>query len=128
VLGPDHPDVAQTLNNLGNLNRDRGDFAAADDFYQRALAIREKVLGAGHPDYAWTVRDMALLLNKRGDHEQAAVEFERAIVIFNEALGPEHPDLSEVLPGYADALAALGKTARADSVRVVAESLKPEGP
>ena len=42
VLGPDHPNVAQSLNNLAGLYRDQGNSAAAEPLYQRAREIEAK--------------------------------------------------------------------------------------
>jgi tetratricopeptide (TPR) repeat protein len=52
ALGPEHPDVARSLNNLANLYRDKGDYARAETIYQRALAIREKAFGLENPEVA----------------------------------------------------------------------------
>src|SRR3954470_19371642 len=41
VLGPEDPDVAQSLANLANLYRDQGRLAEAEPLYRRALAVRE---------------------------------------------------------------------------------------
>ena len=41
-LGPDHPDVATSLNNLADLYRSMGRYAEAEPLYRRSLAIREK--------------------------------------------------------------------------------------
>jgi tetratricopeptide (TPR) repeat protein len=46
ALGPDHPDVALSLNNLAFLYCYMGDYARAEPLYKRSLAISEKVLGA----------------------------------------------------------------------------------
>ncbi len=43
ALGPDHPDTAQSLNNLGMLLQAMGDIPAARPYLERAL-------GPGHPD------------------------------------------------------------------------------
>ncbi len=50
VLGPEHPNTAQSLNNLAELYRTLGDYSKAEPFYKRALAIYEKVLG---PEQSW---------------------------------------------------------------------------
>jgi hypothetical protein len=47
--GPDHPDTAQSLNNLAAVLRAQGNLDAARTKYERALAIREARLGPGHP-------------------------------------------------------------------------------
>jgi Tfp pilus assembly protein PilF len=49
ALGPNHPDTANSLNNLALLLHDKGDSAGAEPLYRRALAIREKALGPDHP-------------------------------------------------------------------------------
>ena len=43
TLGPDHPDLAQSLNNLAALYNDRKQFDKAEPLYERALEIRLKV-------------------------------------------------------------------------------------
>jgi hypothetical protein len=50
VLGPDHPDTAQSINNLALVLYAKGDYAGAEPLLRRALAIREKALGPNHPD------------------------------------------------------------------------------
>ena len=52
ALGPDHPDIALSLNNLGYLLQAQGDSPARGRSYERALAICEKALGPDHPDTA----------------------------------------------------------------------------
>jgi tetratricopeptide (TPR) repeat protein len=52
VLGPEHPDIATNLSNLGRLLYDQGDFATAQSLFERALAIRAKVLGPEDPGTA----------------------------------------------------------------------------
>src|SRR5262245_47854217 len=49
ALGPDHPDVAQSLNTLATLYSKQGLYAETEPLYTRALAIREKLLGPDHP-------------------------------------------------------------------------------
>jgi len=50
ALGPDHPDVAVSLNNLAVLLRAQGDDTGARPLFERALAIRERALGPDHPN------------------------------------------------------------------------------
>ena len=52
ALGPDHLDVARSLNNLAGLLKAKGNYAAAEPLYRRALAIAEKALGPDHPNVA----------------------------------------------------------------------------
>ena len=58
-VGPNHPDVATSLNNLALLYRTQGDYAKAEPLYKRSLAIREKALGPDHPDVATSLENLA---------------------------------------------------------------------
>ncbi|MHC1756201.1 MAG: tetratricopeptide repeat protein [Methanosarcina sp.] len=49
--GPEHPDVATTLNNLALLYEGMGKYEKALPLYKRALEIIEKTLGTNHPNY-----------------------------------------------------------------------------
>ncbi|MBW4477585.1 MAG: tetratricopeptide repeat protein [Tolypothrix brevis GSE-NOS-MK-07-07A] len=49
ALNQQHPDVAQSLNNLAELYRLQGNYSKAEPLYVRSLAILEKVLGGEHP-------------------------------------------------------------------------------
>jgi len=42
ILGPDHPGIATSLNNLALLYQDQGKYALAEPLFQRAQAIRER--------------------------------------------------------------------------------------
>jgi Tfp pilus assembly protein PilF len=41
AFGPDHPNVARDVNNLGSVQQDLGDMAGARASYERALRIFE---------------------------------------------------------------------------------------
>ena len=74
-------DVGQSLNNLGNLYRDEGAYDKAEQFYTRALSIREKALGPEHPDVVSTLSHIALMYMARGDFVKAESYQARAIAI-----------------------------------------------
>lgn len=46
TLGPDHPQVATTLNNLASVTGNMGDYEDAMKLQSRSLAIQEKALGS----------------------------------------------------------------------------------
>ncbi|MCP9450761.1 MAG: tetratricopeptide repeat protein [Nitrospira sp.] len=60
-VGPDHPEVAISLNNLAGLYRAQGQYATAEPLYTRSLAIREKPLGPDHPHVATSLENLAAL-------------------------------------------------------------------
>lgn len=91
-LGPQHPDVATTLNNIVGLYRQMGDYEKALPFYQRALGIRGKVLGPQHPSVAQTLNNLAGLYYQTERYEEALPLLERSLKILERKLGSSHPN------------------------------------
>src|SRR5262245_27483360 len=52
ALGPMHPDVARSLNDLATVYGEQGDYRTAHSLHLRALDIRERALGPTHPQVA----------------------------------------------------------------------------
>jgi len=81
TVGPDHPAVAKSLNNLALLYDTQGQYAQAAPLYKRALAIVEKALGPDHPDVAKSLSSMAALFRKTGREKEAEALEKRAAAI-----------------------------------------------
>jgi tetratricopeptide (TPR) repeat protein len=73
LLGPEHPSLAQTLNNLGVLRHTQGRHAEAEAFYLWALEICEAHLDAHDPEALNLRNNYATFLKEVGrPHEAAA--------------------------------------------------------
>ncbi|HJQ23982.1 MAG TPA: FxSxx-COOH system tetratricopeptide repeat protein [Blastocatellia bacterium] len=96
ALGPDHPNVAIHLSNLGGVLQDQGDLAGAKVRFERALAIDEAAFGPNHPDVAIDLNNLGGVLKAQGDLAGAKVLYERALRNFREFLGDDHPDTKAV--------------------------------
>jgi len=66
MLGPEHPDMAQSLDNLATLCRSKGKYELAKPLYQRALAIYQQQLGTQHSQTLAVRGNYADLLKKVG--------------------------------------------------------------
>jgi tetratricopeptide (TPR) repeat protein len=130
LLGPEHPDVAQSLNNLAVLYHAQGQYAKAEPLYQRALAIREQALGPAHPDTARSLNDLAALYHDMGAYGQAEPLYQRALAIREQALGPAHPDTARSLNNLAVLYGDMGAYGKAEPLlqRALAISEKTLGP
>jgi tetratricopeptide (TPR) repeat protein len=115
ALGPDHPNTAVSLSNLGYLLRAQGDLAGARPYYERALAINKKELGPDHPDTATSLNNLGYLLQAQGDLAGARLCYERALAIYQKAPGPNHPDTATSLNNLGLLLEAQGDLAAAQS-------------
>lgn len=108
ALGPDHPDVAASLNNLGMMHRHLGDHPRAKATHERALALQDKALGPDHPDVAGSLTNLGMVLCDLGDYPKALATFERAHGLLEKALGPDHPYVATSLNNLAHALYSMG--------------------
>jgi CHAT domain-containing protein/Tfp pilus assembly protein PilF len=101
ALGPRHPDVADSLNNLGVVLQHSGDHRAARPLLEQALAIWEGSLGADHPSVATALTNLAEVRWRDGDLAAARPLYERALAIRERALGPDHPEVAQSLNNLA---------------------------
>ncbi|HHN94144.1 MAG TPA: tetratricopeptide repeat protein, partial [Anaerolineae bacterium] len=91
VYGPQHPQVATAVNNLGRVLWAQGDLAGARAAFEQALKIDEAVYGPEHPNVAIQVNNLGSVLRDLGDLAGARAAFERALAILEKSLPPEHP-------------------------------------
>ena len=75
-VGPNHPAVATSLNNLALLYLAQGQYAQVEPLYKRSLAMAEKTLGPEHPDVATSLNNLAALY-RATDRSDAAEELEK---------------------------------------------------
>jgi len=133
ALGPDHPNVAICLNNLGELYSAKGDYARAEPLHKRSLAILEKVLGRDHPNVATSLHNLALLYSAKGDYARAEPLHQRSLAINEKALGPGHPNVALSLTHLASLYRKKGDYARAEPLHLrglalVEKALGPNHP
>jgi len=114
ALGPDHPLVAQSLNNLGVRYHFQGQHAKAEALHKRALAIREKALGPDHPHVATSLNNLAALYQVQGQYTKAEPLFKRALGIREKALEPDHPHLVQSLNNLAALYQVQGQYTKAE--------------
>ena len=81
TFGPQHPDVADSYNNIANVLDDQGDLKQAKEYHERALAISLQTLGPQHPNVAASYNNVANVLRDEGDLKQAKEYHERALAI-----------------------------------------------
>ncbi|MFL5349900.1 MAG: tetratricopeptide repeat protein [Hyalangium sp.] len=94
ALGGTHPDVAASLDLLGQVYRHQGDRARAKPLIQRGLTMRETALGKNHPDVATSLNNLGVLYKDQGLYEQAEPLYQRSLAIREAALGKNHPDVA----------------------------------
>jgi CHAT domain-containing protein/Tfp pilus assembly protein PilF len=112
--GPNHPLVANSLFNLGELNLLQGRYADAEPFYKRALATYEKVRSPNHPDVADVLHDLGVLYGYQGRYADAEPLYQRALAMREKVRGSTHPDVATSLGGLAGLYRDQGRAADAE--------------
>ncbi len=132
-LGPEHPLVATSLNDLAQILQDEGSYVEAKPLLERALAIREKQLGLEHPDVADVIGGLGYNFGQLGLYSEAKPLMERALAIREKKLGPENPDIARSLNNLAQILKRMGAYAEAKplherALAIWEKQLGPEHP
>lgn len=115
--GDDHPELAQTLVNLGVVLRHRERYDEAESLYRRAIAIQEESLGDAHPDLGATCFNLGRVQELRGDLAGAEPSYRRASEVFERAFPTGAPARGTAFESHARVLEALGREGEARAVR-----------
>jgi Tfp pilus assembly protein PilF len=128
--GPDHPEVARTLVNLGTVQLERGDLAAAEANQKRALTIREKAYGPAHPEVASALTNLGNVQLERGDLAAAEASQKRALAIQERVYGPDHLKVANTLTNLGNVQHQRGDQAGAEAshMRALVITEKAYGP
>jgi serine/threonine protein kinase/tetratricopeptide (TPR) repeat protein len=90
IKGPEHPRLAQTLNDLGVLTRMTGDAAASVTMLEESLAMRRRLLGPKHKDIAVTLSELGRSYGHVGNDERAEALARESLAMRRELLGERH--------------------------------------
>ncbi|WNZ44126.1 tetratricopeptide repeat protein [Leptolyngbya boryana CZ1] len=133
ILPPNHPNLAQSINNLAFLYRAQGRLSEAEPLLQRALKIRETVLPPNHPDLAQSINNLASLYQAQGRLSEAEPLLQRALKIRETALPPNHPDLAVSINNLAFLYQDQGRLSEAEpllqrALKIFETALPPNHP
>ena len=109
-------DLAGALHDLGELYRVRGDLAAAEPYFWRALPVWAASVGAMDPRMAITLSSLALVFEARKEYAKAVPLVEQALKVREVAFGVEHPRIVPSLEQYAGLLRLLNRREEAEQI------------
>ena len=112
-LGENHPDVANTINSLGSVHSELGDYAEAERYFTLALKLREAA-GASPLDFANSYNNLGSVYVKQGRYAQGEESHTRALQILEQKLPPDHPDVATTLNNLAFLRNAQGRNDEAE--------------
>jgi nucleoside phosphorylase/tetratricopeptide (TPR) repeat protein len=124
IYGPDHPETAIILDNLGNVAREAGDFSDACHLQERALRIAELHLGPVHPEVARILGSLGNSAQSRGDLAGARRLLDRALSIEERFFGSNHIRVARTLNNLGEVARKLGDSNAARTLQERALSIK----
>ena len=113
LLSDDHPETANSYNNVAlNLNA-QGKYAQAQPLFEKALEINRRLLSDDHPETALSYNNVAFNLSAQGKYALAQPLLEKALEIHRRLLSDDHPHTALSYNNVAANLNAQGKYAQA---------------
>jgi tetratricopeptide (TPR) repeat protein len=114
-LGPDHPEMATSWYQIGELQETLGEYDKAVSLYKKSLEILEKKRGQEHPVLANSIDKLAALCMELEMEKQAVPLYQRLVRIREKALRPTHPQLALSLNNLAESYRLQGQYAEAEA-------------
>ena len=95
LLDRDHPDCAESLEDLGEVAYTLLNFVRAESLLEEAIAIRIRRQSPEHPDLARPRCLLAVCQTEQGNVSQAVVNVRRALTLSEHCRGGRHPIVAE---------------------------------
>jgi len=116
LYGPDDPEVATSLFNLGVIRTMGGAFADADPIFTRVLAIREAHFPPGHHTIISSINALANVKAYSTDYAAALPLYRRSLEMAETWGGPLDPQAVNIRGNVASALIELGEYTEAQTL------------
>ena len=116
LWGETHPEVAASLNHLGEARFHQGRYRESAELVEQALALRRRTLGEEHADTLESLNNLAALRFSLGDLEAAERLFRDNLALRERLLGPEHDDTAEARDNLATVLQRRGGSGEAEEL------------
>jgi tetratricopeptide (TPR) repeat protein/CHAT domain-containing protein len=113
LLGPDALELISSLNNLGNIAFQLGEYSTARQLFERTLAMRRKLLGSDHLDVSKSLNNLGGVGLRTGDFDGSRRYYEESLAIREKKLPPDDPALADGLNNLAQLLQRMGSFSEA---------------
>jgi serine/threonine-protein kinase len=109
VYGPEHPEIAATLNEIGFAEEVQGRLEAAEARLQEALTMRRALLGPEAPEVAETLTRLGIVAFEKGEQKIAEQYFRDSLSLYSRRGLQDTPQAAEVMNELASLLAYVGR-------------------
>jgi len=110
VLGPEHPDTLDSMQELAAELSMLDQNTEAVDLARQLVASKRRLLGSEHLDTLQWMANLSITLSELGNHEEAAELARQILAGRQRTLGPEHPDTVTSMSNLGEWLALLGQS------------------
>lgn len=119
-------ELEMSLDELGDIERYRGRFDAAEPILRRALDVRRKQFGNSDPKVGQTLNNLAILLDEQGKYDEAESMHRESLRIRRAALGPKDNAVANSLGNLGIVLRHSAKYAEAEQALREAIAIRRE--
>ncbi|KAN0070712.1 hypothetical protein V8E54_010877 [Elaphomyces granulatus] len=118
VLGPEHPDILTSMNNLASTYWKQGRWTEAEKLQVQVVQTRRTVLGPEHPDTLESMNDLASTYWNQGRWTEAEKLQVQVMETSKTVLGPEHPNTLTNMNNLAVTYRNQGRWTEAEKLQV----------
>jgi|GEM_PF-1616477 len=127
TLHADPDEIAGTLNQLGTLFYEMGQYSRAEHYFRQTYEQTILAHGAEHPATSASRNNLAEALRVQGKYAEAEQEHRAVLAIRERVLGAEHPDTLQSRNNLAATLLDQGKSAEEEHRAVLAIMERVQG-
>jgi tetratricopeptide (TPR) repeat protein len=124
ILGNDHPDIAQRLDDLAILYFNQERYEEAEPLYLQVLELRKKVFGSDNLHVATSLNNLAVLYSDQGRYEEAEPLYLQVLELRKKVLGNDHLDVAQSLNNLAALYFGQGRYEEAETLYLQALELR----
>ncbi len=101
MAGEGSEEAASSLNNLGLVQKARGNYSGAEQSYKKAISIYINKGKTNFPEYTNPINNLGEVYRTMGRYQEAVYAFEEVIELRKRLLGTEHPNYANALNNLA---------------------------
>ncbi|HYW20953.1 MAG TPA: tetratricopeptide repeat protein [Nodularia sp. (in: cyanobacteria)] len=120
LFAGDHPDVATSLNNLGELYRSQGRYSQAEPLFIQALEMKERLFVGDHSNVATSLNNLAFLYKSQGRYSQAEPLFIQALEMTQRLFAGDHPNVATSLNNLGELYRSQGRYSQVEPLLIQA--------
>ena len=107
------PEMADSLNKLGNVCFSLGDFGEAKKWFCQSLAMKQELYGRNHITVATSLNNLGCVFSALGEHTNAEDYYQRSLALEEQVNGKLHPHVADCLCNLGIVYSELGLTGKA---------------